>query len=170
MQDKTDSFKGVMRFFATGVTVVTAQDDGGTAYGVTVNSFTSVSLEPQLILICLDNRLSGLERFNKDRLFAVNILAEDQVDISNHFATPNTDRSIASGLYEPGYSGVPLLKDFLAAMECRIMAEHPGGDHTILLAEVVKVHEGQAARQKKPLLYYRGRYSQINPESIPQED
>lgn len=150
-----------MSLFPTGVTVVTTDDPQGEAYGVTVSSFTSVSLDPQLILICLDNDLRGLDYFSPDRLFAVNILSESQEKLSNHFATPDSDRSYGTGYYEKSESGTPLLKDRLAAMECRLEKTYSAGDHTILVGEVISAHIGQNVDQKSPLLYYRGRYGQM---------
>ena len=93
MEVSADLFRNVAGCFATGVTVVTTQDREGALYGLTVNSFTSVSLDPPLVLICLDNGLTGLDIFLESGRFAVNILTNDQQDISNHFASRGTDRS-----------------------------------------------------------------------------
>ncbi len=141
--------------FATGVTVVTTSAPGGVPYGVTVNSFTSVSLDPPLVLVCLDARLSGLEVFLESRQFAVNILAEDQRAVSDHFANKGSDR--ADGIDALGVTGIPLISSALAHLECEIEAVHPGGDHTILVGRVQAVeHSSESGRA--PLLFYRGRY------------
>lgn len=161
MPVKTNSFKDVMSLFPTGVTVVTTEAPTGQAYGVTVSSFTSVSLEPPLILVCLDNRLSGLDRFGESEIFVVNILSESQTEISNHFATPGTDRSETCGFYDPGPGGAPTLKESLAWMQCRPVDFHLAGDHTVLLGEVQAVQADSDVAKKGPLLYYRGNYRKL---------
>lgn len=149
-------FREVMGTFATGVTVVTTSGESGTPYGVTVNSFTSVSLRPPLILVCLDNRLSGLGHFRAGARFAVNILGEDQREISDRFATRGSDRSQGIDKSSPG--ATPFIPNALARLECRLSECHAGGDHTILLAEVEAVHLAPDAHLRGPLLYHRGRY------------
>ena len=147
--------------FATGVTVVTTSGSDGSGYGVTVSAFASVSLEPQLALICLDNKLSGLEHFETGCLFAVNILRDDQEDISNYFATAGTDRTQACKFYRIADSGTPLLKDSLACIECKLTESCPGGDHTILLGRVIEVHSESSEQELQPLVYFRGRYWEL---------
>lgn len=158
-----DLFKRMVGLFPTGVTVVTTRCPDGRAYGVTVSAFTSVSLEPHLILVCLDNRLSGLENFRPEAPFVVNILAENQREVSNHFATPGSDRSESSGCYSDNRD-LPALKESLAWIACRLAATYPGGDHSILLGEVVAVQPGSLFRKASPLVYYRGRYGQVHPD------
>ena len=152
-----EEFREVMGRFATGVTIVTIEDEDGKPYGLTVNSFTSVSMHPPLVLVCLDNQLSGLANFKESGRFGVNILAEDQADLSDYFAQPGTDRS--QGHYVKGETGATLLEGVLARMECRIVSLYPGGDHTIVLGEV----EGAEVLQpdKGPLLYHGGRYRKL---------
>jgi flavin reductase (DIM6/NTAB) family NADH-FMN oxidoreductase RutF len=152
-----EEFREVMGRFATGVTIVTIEDEDGKPYGLTVNSFTSVSMNPPLVLVCLDNRLSGLANFKESDRFGVNILAEGQADLSDYFAQAGTDRS--QGHYVKGETGVPLLEGVLARMECRIVSLYPGGDHTIVLGEV----KGSEVLQpdKGPLLYHGGRYRRL---------
>ncbi len=153
-------FRKVVGNFATGVTVVTTQTEDGSPYGLTVNSFTSVSLDPILILVCLDNRLSGLDAFSENGKFAVNILAEDQKDICEHFATRGTDRSAAD--YIKGETGVPVLEGTLARMECEVTAIHPGGDHKVLIGEVKSAEVAVGREDEAPLLFFRGRYHQLS--------
>lgn len=168
MSVERDYFKGFMGLFATGVTVVTTGAPGEPAYGLTVSSFTSVSLDPQLILICLDNNLSGLDRFRMGQKFAVNILAEDQQAVSNHFATPGTDRSEESGYYKSDAGQeAPFIRGCLGALECELVESYPAGDHTILLGKVLAVYQGKALNSKGPLLYYRGRYDSLSAEESP---
>ncbi len=147
-------FRRVMGAFATGVTVVTTRDREGEAYGLTVNSFTSVSMNPRLILVCLDNQLSGLEAFLEGEKFGVNILAQEQQDVSAHFASKGSDRS--AWIEATGKTGVPLLGHALACLECRLVRTVEAGDHTILIGEVV---EASGPRDRsQPLVFYRGRY------------
>ncbi len=148
-------FRRVMGTFATGVTIVTTRSPEGDPYGVTVNSFTSVSLDPPLVLVCLDDQLSGLEAFLESRLFAVNILSEDQRRLSNHFARKGSDR--AQGIDKLGVTGTPILGRALAHLECEVEAVHPGGDHTILVGRVRYAHKNSAPG-REPLLFYRGGY------------
>ncbi len=162
-----EAFKEVMGLFPTGVTVVATRGKGDEPYGVTVSAFTSVSLDPRLVLICLDNRLSGIDRFLPTRSFSVNILSEDQAEISNHFAKPGSDRSEETGLYTRTESGLPILKESMAWMECRLSASYPGGDHTILVGEVLEASLGRHSVDKSPLLYYRRRYTSLSGEMSP---
>ena len=154
----TEEFREVMGRFATGVTIVTTEDQDGKPYGLTVNSFTSVSMNPPLILVCLDNQLSGLAHFKESGRFGVNILAEGQSDLSDYFALAGTDRS--QGHYVTGATGVPLLEGVLARMECQIFTLSPGGDHTIVLGEVKGAEVLQP--DKGPLLYHGGRYKSLS--------
>ncbi len=154
-----EEFRKVMGHFATGVTIVTTADNEGTPYGLTVNSFTSVSMDPLLVVICLDNQLSGLTAFKESEKFGVNILAEDQQDLADHFALAGTDRS--EGPYETGKTGVPLLEGVLARMECEIFTMYPGGDHILVLGKVQCSEILQP--EKKPLLFHRGGYLRIQP-------
>lgn len=151
------TFRKVMGSFATGVTVVTTRGAEG-PYGVTVNSFTSVSLKPPLVLVCLDNRLSGLNIFQLSGNFGVSILSDGQQDISRRFSTRGADRS--SELYETGQMGIPLLRDSLARLECRVMAEYPAGDHTILVGKVMTA-EVRQRKGERPLVFFRGRYRRM---------
>lgn len=158
------SFKRVVGQFPTGVTVVTVAAADGSAYGLTVSSFTSVSLDPPLVLVCLDNRLSGLENFSAAGRFIVNILAADQREVSDHFATPGSDRSRRCGYYAQGDGPQPRLRDSLAWIECLLQASHPGGDHSILVGRAQAVGLGNRHGVKGPLVYFRGRYGQVHPD------
>lgn len=150
-------FRNVMGSFATGVTVVTTEDSEQNPYGVTVNSFTSVSLNPPLVLVCLDKGLNGLEAFLESRRFAVNVLAEDQELVSTHCATRGTDRGECVTLQ--GISGIPVIENPLALIECELRDTFPGGDHLILLGEVIHLALSPSIEERAPLLFYRGRYA-----------
>jgi len=149
-----EEFRKTLGCFASGVTIVTTETQDGTPYGLTVSAFTSVSLGPPLVLICIDNRSSGLESFRENGKFAVNILSEEQQDLSTHFATTGADRTQAD--YRTGKTGIPVLEAAMVSLECTITAEYPGGDHLILLGEVQNSHIAEP--ETNPLLYYQGRY------------
>jgi len=153
----SDKFRQVMGNFATGITVVTTLDQDGKPYGLTVNSFTSVSLTPLLVLICLDNNLSGFQAFNDSKRFGVSMLSEHQEDLSRMFAKKDLERP--DSIYFEGKLGMPLLWNSLAVMECKTVAMHPGGDHTIFLGEVLTAEVLEAG--KNPLLYFRGKYQRF---------
>ena len=153
----SDQFRFVMGSFATGITVVTTKDRNGQPYGLTVNSFTSVSLDPILVLVCLDNKLSGLQSFKDSKLFGISILSEHQEDISRTFAMKGSERP-ASNYFE-GQLGVPLLQNSLAVMECATVQIYEGGDHKIFLGEVKSAELKQPGQQ--PLLFFQGKYRKL---------
>ena len=138
--------------FMTGVTIVTACDEGGPA-GLTANSFTSVSLSPPLLLVCVNGASRSLAAIRRAGGFAVNILAEDQRDLSNRFAGPAEDR-FAGIEWRPGPVGGPVLAGVCGWFDCRLHDEVRAGDHIILIGEVAGFdHPGGA-----PLGYARGGY------------
>lgn len=148
-----DEFKRAAGSFATGVTVVTARTDAGKRFGFTANSFTSVSLRPPLVLLCLDRRAPSLLGFTGGVAFAVNVLAADQEDVSRHFARHAEDK-FAGVTWRPGASGAPLLDGCLATIECRLEHSFYGGDHVILVGRVLDV----AVSDGEPLIFHRSRY------------
>lgn len=151
-----DAFRRACGRFATGVAIVTTLDAGGAPCGLTVNSFTSVSLEPPLVLFCLDRGSQALAAFEQANSFVVNILDEAQRELSQRFATRQDDR-FAGIDYRLGVSGAPVLADSLAILECRRHAVLDGGDHLVFLGQVIDV----SARDGDPLLYFAGRYRQL---------
>jgi len=153
-----DIFRSVMSNWGSGVTVVTTNADG-IPYGLTVSSFASVSLDPVLVLVCLDNRLSGLHHFKESKRYGVSILGASQEDVSRLFAKKGTERP--SELYFKGKTGVPLLHGSLAVLECETVATYPGGDHTIFLGEVKSLEVLEGKHAAKPLLYFRGAYHRL---------
>jgi len=156
-------FRKVMGQFATGVALVSTWDSAGRAYGLTVNAFTSVSLQPMLVLICLENSVAALEALRKRRTFGLCMLTEEQEEISNHYATKMTDRT--QYLTRVGETGVPLLEESLASLECQVSEFYPGGDHVIVLAEVKAMEMAGAKSGKRPLLFFQGKYRRI-PEAL----
>lgn len=153
-----DLFRQIMGNWATGVTVVSTPGKDGKPYGLTVSSFTSVSMSPMLILVCLDNRISGLQAFRDSGKFGVSVLAEDQAELSTLFAKKDTVRP--PELYFNGSTGVPLIRGALVTIECSNYAIYDGGDHQILVGEIQTAEVGTAAN-KGPLLYCRGRYAKL---------
>lgn len=156
----TRAFRRALGNFATGVTVVTATGPDGRQVGVTANSFNSVSLDPPLVLWSIDKRSSSHEVFEEASHFAVNILAADQIDLSNNFARPKDDR-FAGIDYETGVGGSPVFVDCAARFHCEKYEQLDGGDHWILVGKVVAFDDlGRA-----PLLYHQGAYSMVLPHT-----
>jgi flavin reductase (DIM6/NTAB) family NADH-FMN oxidoreductase RutF len=150
-----DAFRAVLGRFASGVTVVTVRDPQGHDQGMTVTAFSSVSLLPPLVMVCIGFDASLHPVMEHCEYFGVNILSASQEAMSRRFAA-HLDRFDGIG-FERGESGVALLKGALAFLECRIVARHPAGDHTIVIGEV----ENVGNRDDRPLLYYRGGYAQL---------
>lgn len=148
-------FKLAMSHFASGVTVVTTEHDGK-PYGMTVASFSSLSLHPPLVLVCIENGVKTHQAISAAGKFGVSILAHDQASLSSRFASRVEDR-FAGVETTRGNLGVPLLARALTALECRLFASLPGGDHTIFVGEV----ESIATREAAPLLYFRSGYHEM---------
>lgn len=151
-------FRKVLGRFATGITVVTALDDDRSPIGLTVNAFTSLSLDPPLVLFCLDKRNASRSAFTKGKCFTLNMLGEEQQDVSVTFSSPVEDR-FASVPIETLETGVPILTGCIANLECLVDAVHEGGDHLIIVGRVEKLFHAESGR---PLLYYNGRYARIS--------
>lgn len=154
------AFRRALGNFATGITVITATTPDGEQAGVTANSFNSVSLDPALILWSIDKRSGSCEVFEKASHFAVNILAADQIDVSNHFARPNDDK-FADIQYSKGLGNAALLPDCAATFQCESYQTLDGGDHWILIGKVVAFEDSGRA----PLVYHQGSYSVVMPHS-----
>lgn len=144
--------------FGTGVTVVTTLDRDDDPVGLTANSFTSVSLDPELLLVCLNKKSATLPWFKRAEAFSVNVLHIGQQDVAQKFATPDIDRFRDTG-WEAWSTGVPILTDSLANFECAKFAEYDGGDHLILLGRVIRVRFDS---DLDPLLYFRGSYRELH--------
>jgi len=149
-------FRRAMGQFATGITVVTGRDPEGRPFGLTVNSFTSVSLEPPLVLFCLANRSELNAALGLTKRYAVSILSEEHEDLSNRFAKPGADRFAGLEMVE-GEHGLPLVPGALAWLECRVTDVHPGGDHAIYVGEVLRIE----VRPGRPLLYHASAYRRL---------
>jgi flavin reductase (DIM6/NTAB) family NADH-FMN oxidoreductase RutF len=155
----TDLYRQVMGNWGTGITIVTTKDKNDQPYGLTVSSFTSVSMDPILVLVCLDDRLSGLQFFKDSMKFGVSILSESQQEVSRMFAKKDTARP--PELYFNGETGIPLIRDSLVTLECETVDVYPGGDHSIFLGKVVAAELHGAMQGVKPLLYFRGKYERL---------
>jgi 3-hydroxy-9,10-secoandrosta-1,3,5(10)-triene-9,17-dione monooxygenase reductase component len=149
-------FRSVLGHFATGVTIITAMD-GDEPVGMAANSFTSLSLDPPLILFCVAHTSSTWPRIEEAGTFAVNILGEDHEELSNLFAKKGADR-FSQTPWRIGVSGAPVLEEAIAYLDCRFEAEYPGGDHKIIVGSVLDVDMREDAR---PLLFFRGTYLRI---------
>lgn len=153
-------FRRVMGSFPTGITVLTVQREPGQVHGMTANSFTSVSLEPLLILVCIDQNARLLSYLKAQQRFGVNILKDTQQTLSEHFAKPQYDIAEEEQLgirFRWTSSGIPFLESALAHLACNVVAQYPSGDHTIFVGEVesLELNEGE------PLLYHRGKYGSL---------
>jgi flavin reductase (DIM6/NTAB) family NADH-FMN oxidoreductase RutF len=156
-----DVFRRVMGHFVTGVTVVTALDDGLPA-GITVNSLSSVSLEPPLVVIALDRRRIMTPILRTSGRYGVNILAEDQQALSDCFAGAAVEpgrEAFCGASWHPGVTGVPLLDGAIATLECTVVETFSAGDHDLFIGRVEAV--AAETRHPMPLLYYRRRYLHI---------
>jgi flavin reductase (DIM6/NTAB) family NADH-FMN oxidoreductase RutF len=154
-----DTFRAVLGRFASGITIVTARDSAGKDHGMTVSAFASLSLDPSLVLFCIDHAASMHELLLDHPRFGISILSADQEACSRRFADRTTERSERfDGIaYRRGDAGVVLLEDALAHLECRVLQHYDAGDHTIFVAEV----ERAEALNGRPLLYFRGGYAQL---------
>jgi len=152
----SQEFRHACGRFATGVTIASVMDAKGTPHGLTVSSFTSVSLDPPLILICLGHAVAAIRHFRAASHFGINVLAEDQRALSDRFARKGHDR-FEGVAWEPGETGAPMLPGVLAAIECAVHRIVPMGDHDILVGEMVhaRVRDGQ------PLLHFAGAYHKL---------
>lgn len=156
MSPEQRAFRDAMGRFVTGVAVATTRTGAGAPVGVTINSFTSVSLDPPLVLFCLDRRSRTLPLFQAAGFFAVNILAEEHRDWSARFARrPDDWTGIPHGDW---VTGAPVIEDVIAACDCTVESLYDGGDHVILVGRVQRI---EAAVERQPLVYHRGRYARV---------
>jgi flavin reductase (DIM6/NTAB) family NADH-FMN oxidoreductase RutF len=153
-------FRKALGHFTTGVTVVTVERAPGKIHGMTANSFTSVSLEPMLILVCVDHRAKMLPLLEKKKRFGISVLKAGQEAISEYFAKGEQsaeaeERLLIRYRWTPG--GIPVLENTILHLSCKVITSHVSGDHTIFVGEVEEAesHEGE------PLLYFRGEYRRI---------
>jgi len=153
---EASELRRVMGHFATGVTVVTTHDGNGRPYGFTANAVCSLSLVPPLVLVCVDKRAESHPAVARSRVFVVNILADEQEELSRRFAVSGGEK-FAGLNWRTGVTGAPILGDSLGYVECRVTADHDGGDHTIYVGEV----ESGTASLGRPLIFFRGNYHHL---------
>lgn len=151
-----DEFRLALSRFASGVTVVTTRDEDGRLHGITVSAFSSVSLDPPLVLVCIEKSAGSHHVFERSGIFVVNVLSSEQRDISERFASQIADRfdKIEMSL---NIDGLPIISNCIATLECVVKITADGGDHSIFVGEV----ENAIVREGDPLIYFRGDYRTI---------
>ncbi len=147
------AFRHALGHFASGVTVITTLDGGGGLCGLTASSFTSLSLEPPLVLACLGYKARTQASVMRAGAFTVHILHAGQEAVARGFARSGGKREEVAP-WRLSEAGLPLLEEFHSALECSLERAYPGGDHAILVGRVLRLH--QATGQEGPLLYYKG--------------
>ena len=143
--------------FATGVTIVTGRDEDGSRIGLTANSFTSVSLDPPLLLFCPANTASALPALRATKRVVINVLGADCAHVSDRFAQKGIDRFAEADWHE--WDGLPVLRDAKAAFSCTLHADHDGGDHRIIVGRITRL---DFAPSREALLYLHGRYRLVH--------
>lgn len=153
------AFREAMGRYPTGVTVVTARDRSGAPVGLTVNSFTSVSLAPPLVLVCIDRASSSHDVMVEAGRFRINVLADDQTEVAARFATTPSEERFDGLSWEEDAPGPPRIHGVAAWLECALEAVHPGGDHSILVGRVLSVDTSD----REALVFHRGAYGVFTP-------
>ena len=158
------TFRQTMRLWATGVTIVAANHDG-IMRGITVSSFTSVTLDPPLVLVCIQKQTEAAQAIREGGYFAVSMLGEGQQDISNLFAGFGPELPDGANYFDDlnvilSESGSPILADAMGWLDCKIHATHDGSTHDIFVGEVLEA-SGKGEAFKRPLLYYDTEYRQL---------
>ncbi len=157
MAIEAQELRRVMGHFATGVTVITTIDERGNPNGLTANAFLSLSLDPPLVLISVDKAATCYACFGLENgFFTVNFLSEEQEEISRRFATKGVDK-FADLKWHRGTNNAAIIDDTIGYVECKIRECHDGGDHTIVVGEIIKVE----ATGDRPLLFFRGKYHRL---------
>lgn len=162
MSDNTitpEAFRRASGLWATGVSIVTTIDSAGKPYGLTMNAVTSLSLNPPMFIVCVDNNSDTLAPMRESKVFCINVLASTQQDLSNRFAKKGEEK-FTGVAHAPGASGAPLLDGALLSIECTVRDIVAGGDHQIMLGEVQSIVSNDGAGIE-PLLYFGGRYAAL---------
>lgn len=164
MPVSSEDFRDVLRHFPSGVTIVTIKSPGSEeAHGLTVSAFASVSPDPPLILISIDHRASAYRLMEMaGTTFAINILGQDQMELSNRFAWLKDEDRFAAGDWGTAATGAPILKDALAWLDCTIYSRFSAGSHTIYIGEVQA--SGTPRPDEKPLVYWNRGYRHLAPK------
>jgi len=153
-----ETLRRALGSFVTGVTVVTTRDAVGAPHGFTANSFTSVSLDPPLVLVCVGYEVERMDAYRRCRGFAINVLDASQRALSDRFATKRPDR-FDGVRWRPGTHGAPILEGGIAALECAPWQRIEAGDHMILIGRVLRCED---ADDRRPLAYWRGNYRRLS--------
>jgi flavin reductase (DIM6/NTAB) family NADH-FMN oxidoreductase RutF len=152
-------FRRILGHWVSGVAVVATRMKDGKLCGLTANAIASVSLQPPLILVCVEHAADSHDCIRESGSFSVNMLASDQERIARRFATWEVDTKFEGLAFHTAATGAPILDDALAWVDCTVWAEHQAGDHTIFIGEV----KAGDAREGTPLMYYRGGYGRFIP-------
>jgi 4-nitrophenol 2-monooxygenase / 4-nitrocatechol 4-monooxygenase, reductase component len=151
-----DKFKHVIGHFSSGVSIITVRNSG-VNFGITASAVSSVSVEPPMLLVCVNKNTGTCHAISESESFTVNIMNEAQKELALRFARANTDKFKDTDFFY-GELGNPVLKEALAHLECRVVEEVTGGTHSVFLAEVQNASAGNG----EPLVYYRGKFGQFN--------
>lgn len=158
MTVSVDDFKKALQLWTSGVAVVTTSSQKFGVQGMTVTAFSSVSVNPPLVLVCINNAADTGEGIQKSQYFAVNVLNSDQQDLSNQFAGgSNQQQRFENTDWQPGVTGAPILNKSLMSLDCKVVEKVLAGTHWIIIGEVQEC----ICRSGEPLLYYRGSYRQL---------
>jgi flavin reductase (DIM6/NTAB) family NADH-FMN oxidoreductase RutF len=158
MSVSSEQFRNALRHFPAGVTIVTIKSDN-TIHGLTVSAFASISPEPPLIMIAIDHRHSAYKLLEEEAVFAVNILHQDQMELSNRFAWLKDEDRFEAGEWSTATTGAPILTDALAWLDCTIYARYVAGTHTLYVGEVQATDAPRA--DEPPLVYWNRGYRQL---------
>lgn len=150
-------FRHVLGHWSTGVAIIATVTRSGGPCGLTANAITALSLTPPLVLACVERGADTHDALRAAGAFSINMLARGSEDVARRFAGENVPAKFAGVAYHVEASGVPVLDEALAWVDCRVHAEYDGGDHTIFVGEVLAA----GAREGEPLLYHRGRYTRL---------
>jgi flavin reductase (DIM6/NTAB) family NADH-FMN oxidoreductase RutF len=152
----SQELRRVMGHFATGVTVVTTKDEGETPFGLTANAFASLSLNPPLVLVCVDKAAQCYSCFEDSKIFAINVLGEGQEEISRRFATKGAQKF--NGIpWHKSESGLALIDGAIGHIECKVVHSYDGGDHTIYVGAVLRAK----TTGERPLIFFKGKYTRL---------
>lgn len=157
MSVSEEKFRAALSRFASGVTVVSTRDNAGRLHGLTVSAFCSVSLNPPMVLICVEKSTASHYAFSESSIFTVSILNESHGPLSEHFATELEDKFFDL-VTQTSANGLPCIENATAVLDCKVRFAHDGGDHTIFVGEVENVKLGEAF----PLVYFRSQYRKLD--------
>jgi len=164
-----EEFRRALGHFATGVTVVTVSGGHDLVHGMTANAFTSVSLQPPLVLVCVDHRARSHALLQQQKRFGINVLREDQEPLARYYADSNQTHEAAAELgvaYATTERGTPWLQDCLARLDCALVETHEAGDHTLFIGQVEQANLGEG----RPLLFYGGNFRRLAAEPDPESE